>query len=240
MRSKRLLIALIACVAFAAVAANAAQAGWTITTSPEVVKTLKTGESERVTVDGKNLTLTGTVTGIPVTLEAETVECTTTVICKIEATATDANHSSGSLTFTGVKIVSPSNCNIKNSTINTEPLTDTIKMGAGTTANSVYDTFFPENTENVFASFEIVQGSAKTCALPIEQAIKVKGSVVGKAELATGKHATNQELTFSKAITQEFNTTTGATDKLTLGTAEAFLTGTVVNWLESDLSWGDD
>lgn len=241
MRFKKIVTALVACMAVAAVSANAAQAGWTI----EGVGELGATAQETVEVNkhpGSALVLHSSLLGAEITLTAENVHCAEVKAgeCTIDGSSYGTNHSTGRLEFTGVTVDlegKPSECSVSGGgaatgNVRTEPLTDEVIMDPSNEAGPVFDKFFPENKEtNTFVTIKL---EGENCAADGAEAA-VKGAVSGEAvttngseefvSLATGELTSPQTLLFSKAAQETAGT------KLTLGKAEAQLTGAVDNVL---------
>jgi hypothetical protein len=244
MHLKKMFAALIACLALGAVAANSAQAEGTCWT---IEGTCLSG-SETVHIEkhaGSSLSLTATVIGQPLTLNATGVHCAIGATCTIDNTVSP-NHSEGALEFTGVTVVEPANCTVSSpvnpaGTVTTNPLTDTVIMDRlGGTA--VFDKFFTDNDQPLVV---LVFGGPK-CEFD-ELEVPVFGTVTGRAVHASGDIPTKtneqfvvQSLLFNKAEQE----TGGGHLYVGEGSAnEAFFDGTVDNALsgpETGKIWGSD
>jgi hypothetical protein len=215
MKLRKLGAAVLACMAVAAVFASAASANWEIEG-----KSQASGFTETVKIDGGHTILHGTVLGTTVELTSTSFECTAGVTCEIDQAGT-VEHSSGQLTFTGVKVLQPSGCSVA-SELKTSPLTDELIMDpSGGTAT--FDKFFTDkNAKGEEVPFiEItLTGSCAIAGTPFP----VKGTVTARAN-NTGVSAVGQPLTFSAA-----EQTTGG-GSLLLGKSPATLTGSATNTL---------
>jgi hypothetical protein len=184
---------------------------------------------ETVKVSGGPFTLSSSVLGAAITLNATEVECDEAggTTCQIDETNAKkeltTDHSAGRLVFTGVTVTSPAKCTVHsvgaaNGTVTTEALTDEIIMDpSGGTAT--FDKFFPEEGET-FVTLELT-GAECTLAGVVAA---VKGTVTGRTS-NTGVAAVTQSITFNAA---EQATGGGV---LKLGKEAATLTGVANNKL---------
>ncbi|HKZ12404.1 MAG TPA: hypothetical protein VJL81_01020 [Solirubrobacterales bacterium] len=241
MRFRKIALALFACLALGAFATSAAQAaegeGWTI----EGSGVIPNGTHQGVTCERhgtSTLTLTTILLGSEVELSAEGIDC-------VEATidnTTSKGHSEGKLTFTGVKVLKPSKCSVRNTggvngEITTAALTDEVIMDPTVGSTAVFDRFFPEVAGAAWATLEF---TGAECPLS-EIAAAVKGSVCGEAAHTnekgtayepnkTGELKVVQALLFG-AAQQSTGNSTAKPCALTLGTNGVQIAGAVDNRL---------
>ena len=229
MRFRKIALALFACMALGVFAANAARAGWTI----EGVSTFPSSESITCSKHGTgNLTFSSTVTGIPFTLQATGGSCVAASINN--GTGMDADHSQGKLKFTGVTVVTPTTCTVAGE-LETNSLTGRVVMDETAGSTRVFGTVFTDS--GAIIKFNV--GGAECPFAGAEP--EVLGTACGElvhtsgSELLpnkTGELFTPQILSFGMTQQTTGNSATNPC-KLTLGKAEATITGTVANELKA-------
>jgi hypothetical protein len=254
MRFKKIALALFACLALGAFAANAAQAtegdGWTIGTTENQTTAgtlIPNGTHERVSCKKhgtSSLVFTSTLLGSALEVTIEGVDCLeragSTNASTIDNT-TKKGHSEGVLTFTGVKVVKPANCELME--ITTNPLTDEVIMDpSNKTTGPVYDKFFPEVAANGWFTFEF---TGPLCSLE-EDTGTLKGTACGESAhtngFATGFEA-NKTGTLTKVQTLAFGNSSQQTTggcALTFNGAAALLSGAIDTELTSGKPFGSD
>jgi hypothetical protein len=255
MRFRKIALALCACLALAAFAANAAQAaegeGWTIGTTENQTSAgtlIPKGTHERISCQkhsGSLLVFTSTLLGSAVEMTVEGVDCLEKAGSTNAATldnTTSKGHSEGLLTFTGVKVVKPSNCSVAGGELTTNALTDEVIMDpSNKTTGPVFDKFFPEVAANGFFTIEFV---GTLCPLA-EDTGTLKGSLCGESVHTNAKGTgfeANKTGTLTKVQTLLFGSaqqTTGGC-AFTFNSAAVQLTGAVDNSLVSEKPFGSD
>lgn len=243
MNVKRFLLALTAVAMFAAVLANSASAAMTAegewyigasapgtTLAEGSSKAIKCAVGKHGEPEVERLVLTGTVGTEAVKLEATGIECTPSGSKAGEEAKifNSGGHgfATGKLKFTGVTLVSPTNCSTAG-TIETEALSAELYMDSASSTKA-FVKFVPAVTGGNFATVTIT-GSCAAAGARI-----VKGFTYGEASNPTSTQATTQGLTFSPGI----ETTTESAESLKLAGNPAHLTGRVNNTLVSGEAFG--
>jgi hypothetical protein len=200
------------------VAAAAAQAAWKV----EGV-TLGSTTKQATTISGGLFTLEGLVGGVPFKITATGVECLAGVgICSVDGSSFGTNHTTDTLRFTGVNVVTPSGCELPGHSLTTKALVGQVVM-SGT---STYDKLTPA-VKTTIAALEFMPSSC----LFYEMAVVFTGSLTPKME-STGVELVSQPLVFS-----EENQMNGG-GSLVLGPRTATLTGTAATKLASGQKFG--
>jgi hypothetical protein len=252
MRFKTIALALAVCLGIGAIAANFGQAaegeGWTIGTTENQTTAgtlIPNGSHERVSCKKhgtSSLVFTSTLLGTSVKLTAEGVDCLEKAGSSNAATidnTTSKGHGEGVLTFTGVKVVEPTNCSVAGGELTTAALTDQVIM-APTGGGVVWDHFFPENAATSFITIEF---SGALCAIA-EDSGTVKGGACGESAHTNGGgtgYEANKTGTLTKVQTVFGGTAEGGSEcELKFGTAAAHLSGAVDLDLASSKPFGSD
>jgi hypothetical protein len=223
MKLKKFLLAITAVGMLAAIVASSASAS----AVTEAGKVWRTGASHTVLASGATksvscstpgtLTMKGTVGAEEVELTASGIKCEgATIFNEYEGTTAHAAKDEGKLTFTGVKLVKPTNCTVPTE-ISTNALKSEIYMES-TESGVALDKFEPATGSTGNFATITLSGSCAASGARL-----VKGTVYGRAKNHTGVYSTEQPLEFSSTI----NSTAGGS--LTLAGNAASLAGTVTN-----------
>jgi hypothetical protein len=242
MRLKKLGLAVMVAGVFGAIVASSAsavvqtvEAEWYTGTNPAgTLSTTLTGD-ETVTLRLGKHQLLGTPepetkTRFTVKVGVNTYELTATGIeceeCKITNGAANSEKAMGDgrIKFTGVTVMQPSpECKVAGGTVTTNPLkaqADYMHEG------KAYVKFEPTaGPANAFATVSVIE-------CPLAANLVVKGSVFGEALNATGVGATEQPITFSKAIHETTQST------INVGGNTAILEGQAIAKLASGAEFG--
>ena len=237
MRFRKIALALFGCVALGAFAANAAQAsgeGWIIEGSA-----IPSGTHERIKCSKhgtSSLVFTTTLLGSPVELTTEGIDCLEKAGSTSGATidnTTSKGHGEGVLTFTGVKVVKPTNCEVPGGELTTKQLTAEVIMDPTAGSTVMFTRLFPETAATGVITVEF---AGVKCPLA-EDSATVKGAACGEA-VHTNAGGTGYEANLTDGIKpvtilllgSAQQTTGNSTAKpcaLTFGTVAAQLTGAV-------------
>jgi hypothetical protein len=244
MRFRKIAPALLACLALGAFAANAAEAaegdGWTIGTTENQTSggtLISSGTYEEVACIrhvGSSLVFASKLLGSSVKLTSEEVDCLEIPEGLFESridNTVSKGHTEVTFTFTGVKVVEPSNCSVGGAAheLTTRELTGQIIMDpSNKTTGPIYDKFSPEKAETGFITIEF---AGALCPLA-EDTGTLKGTTCGES-VNNNLSAPNKTGTLTKVQTLLFGSaqqTTGGC-ALTFNGAAAQLSGAIDNEL---------